>query len=306
MTTNVHAASAARARWSPGRLLAWACLIAWILITLLPMWWIIRMAFSTQREMLGQPTSLLPVHATLDAFRRVLGLVPVDEAIAQGGFTKTLNFWLYLRNTAIVTAMITVGGLICSAMAAYAFARLRFPFRDKIFLIYVIALVMPTVLNLIPNFVLIYQLGWVGTLWGIIAPSFLGNAFGVFFLRQFFLSVNRELEEAALLDGAGVIGIFWRIVLPISVPALATLAILTVMGTWNEFQWAYFAGGMGTREEATVLTVALAAFRAQQQSGVPDYTGMMAGTLISLLPMLLLFGILGRKVVDAIQFSGFK
>ncbi|MBN1119767.1 MAG: carbohydrate ABC transporter permease [Anaerolineae bacterium] len=289
-----------------GRIVAWVFLSAWLLITLLPLWWIVRMAFSTQRELLANPSSFLPVNFTWDAFKRVLGTIPVSEAIAQGGYSRTLHFWLYLRNTFIVTAATVLGGIVFNAMAAYAFARLKFPGRDKIFNIYILALIMPTVLNLIPNFILIHQLGWVGTLQGIIAPTFLGSAFGVFFLRQFFLGLNRDLEDAARIDGAGIIGVFWHVALPISLPPLLTISILTFIDTWNNFQWPYFAGGMGTQENATVLTVALAVFRAQQQTGLPDYTGMMAGTLISLIPTILIFLFVGRNAVDSIQFSGIK
>jgi len=306
MSRHQEPRQAARRRINLGRVVAWGCLILWIAITLLPVYWIVRVAFSTQRDLLANPTSLLPVNFTFDAFKRVLGLVPPDEALAQGGYSKVLNFWLYLRTTAIVTLLITSGSITFNALAAYAFARLRFPLRDKLFSLYIVTLVMPTVLNLIPNFILIQRLGWVGTIQGIVAPAFLGSAFGVFFLRQFFLGLNRELEEAAKLDGAGIIGIFWHVVIPLSVPALATIFILSFMTTWNDLQWPYFAGGAGRVEGATVLTVALLVFRAQQQSGIPDFTGMMAGTLISLLPMVGLFLVLGRKVVDSIQFSGFK
>jgi multiple sugar transport system permease protein len=297
-------------RWnksiSIGRVMSWAFLILWILLTLLPLWWIVRMAFSTQRDLLGNPTSLLPVNFTLDAFKRVLGLIPVSEAVAQGGFSKTLHFWLYLRNTLIVTVALVFGGTFFNAMAAYAFARLNFKGRDQIFNLYMAALIMPTVLNLIPNFILIHQFGWVGTLQGIIAPGFLGSAFGVFFLRQFFLGINRDLEDAARLDGAGTVGVFWRIIVPMSIPPILTVSILSFIDTWNNFQWPYFAGGMGTHENATVLTVALAAFRAQQQSGLPDFTGMMAGTLISIVPIIVVFLALGRRAVDSIQFNGIK
>jgi multiple sugar transport system permease protein len=291
---------------STGQVMAWGFLILWILITLFPLWWIVRMAFSTQRDLLGDPTSLLPVNITLDAFKRVLGLIPVSEIVAQGGFSKTLHFWLYLRNTLIVTVALVFGGTVFNAMAAYAFARLKFPGRDKIFNLYIAALIMPTVLNLIPNFILIHQIGWVGKLQGIIAPGFLGSAFGVFFLRQFFLGINRDLEDAARLDGAGIVGIFWHIVVPMSIPPILTVSILAFIDTWNNFQWPYFAGGMGTNENATVLTVALAAFRAQQQSGLPDFTGMMAGTLISIVPIFVVFLVLGRRAVDSIQFNGIK
>lgn len=298
--------TASRMKTAFGRMIAWFFLIFWILLTVVPLWWVVRMAFSTQRAIMGDPTSILPVQPTLDAFKRVLGLIPIEQAIAQGGFTQKLDFLRYLRNTFLVTFFSVGGGLFFNALAAYAFARLRFPGRDKIFALYIGALIMPTVLNLIPNFVLIRSLGWYGTCAGIVAPSFLGSAFGVFFLRQFFLGINVELEDAAKLDGAGTLGIFFRIIMPISLPPLVTVSILTFIDTWNAFQWPYFAGGMGTEPNATVLTVALAAFRAQQQSGLPDFTGMMAGTLISMVPMLVVFLLLGRQAIDKIQFTGIK
>lgn len=305
-STKIVSTKKTKKKISFGRIFAWVLILLWIVITLFPLLWIVRMAFSTQRDLMANPTSLLPVKPTLDAFKRVFGMLPLTQIIAQGGFSRKLDFLLYLRNTTIVTTAAVFGGLIFDSLAAYAFARLHFRGRDKIFLIYIGALIMPTVLNLIPNFILIHSLGWVGTLQGIIAPYFLGSAFGVFFLRQFFLGINSELEDAAKLDGAGTLGIFWHIIIPISLPPLLTISILNFINIWNNFQWPYFAGGMGGKENATVLTVALAALRAQQQSGIPDFTGMMAGTLISLIPILVLFLFLGRRVVDSIQFSGIK
>lgn len=289
-----------------GRILAWSLVILWIAITVLPLWWVVRMAFSTTRDLLGNPSSLLPVNFTLDAFKRVLGLVDVNEMVIQGGFSQKLDFMLYFRNTLIVTTTIVFAGLIFNSMAAYAFARLKFPGRNILFGLYIAALVMPTVLNLIPNFILINQLHINNTLLGIIAPGFLGNAFGVFFLRQIFLGFNKELEEAAKLDGANIIRTFVSIVLPNTLPSLVTMSILAYVSVWNEFQWPYFAGGQGAVEDATLMTVALAHFRAQQQGGVPDFPGMMAGTLISSIPMLIAFFIFGRKAIDSIRFSGYR
>lgn len=193
-----------------------------------------------------------------------------------------------------------------NSLAAYAFARLKFPGRNAPFGLYIVALVMPTVLNLIPNFILIKQLHINNSLIGIIAPGFLGNAFGVFFMRQIFLSINKELEEAAKLDGASIIRIFFSIVLPITLPSLVTMSILSYVAAWNEFQWAYFAGGQGAVEKSTVMTVALAHFRAQQQGGVPDFPGMMAGTLISAIPIIVAFMVFGRKAIDSIRFTGYR
>src|SRR5512138_1563247 len=157
-----------------GRILAWGILLLWIAITLLPLWWIIRMAFSTTRDLLGNPASLLPVNFTLDAFKRVFGLVDVNEILIQGGNVQKLDFLLYFRNTFIVTTIIVFAGLLFNSMAAYAFARLKFPGRNLLFGLYIMALVMPTVLNLIPNFILINQLHINNSLIGIIAPGFFG------------------------------------------------------------------------------------------------------------------------------------
>jgi multiple sugar transport system permease protein len=289
-----------------GRILAWSILILWIVITILPLWWVIRMAFSTTKDLLGNPSSLLPVNFTFNAFKRVLGLVDVNETLIQGGFSQKLNFGRYFFNTFTVTTIIVLGGIAFNSVAAYAFARLKFPGRNMLFGFYIGALIMPTVLNLIPNFILINRLHINNTLIGIIAPGFLGNAFGVFFLRQIFLGFNKELEEAGKLDGASRIRVFVSIVLPNTLPSVLTMSILAYVAAWNEFQWAYFAGGQGAVEKATVMTVALAHFRAQQQGGVPDFPGMMAGTMISAIPMLIAFFFLGRRAIDSIRFTGYR
>jgi multiple sugar transport system permease protein len=285
---------------------AWGFLGLWIFITLFPVYWIVRMAFSTQKLLLANPTTFVPAGFTLDAFKRVLGLLPLQTVIDQGGFPKVLHFGQYLMTTLFVTVLITVGSTVFNAMAAYAFARLKFPWRGKIFYLYLIVQIMPSVLGLIPNFILIQSLGWVGTVQGIVAPALLGNAFGVFFLRQFFLGINHELEEAARLDGDTLVGIFRHIIVPMSLPAITTIFVLSFMSSWNELQWAYFAGGSGHVEGSTTLTVAMLAFRAQAQSGLPDFTGLMAGTLISIIPLLIVFLLFGRKVVDSIQFQGYR
>jgi multiple sugar transport system permease protein len=162
---------------------------------------------------------------------------------------------------------------------------------------------VPAVVTLIPNFILIRDLGWLNTFQGIVAPYFLMSPFAVFFLRQFFLNVNREIEEAAKLDGASLSGIYWRIVLPLSGPPLTTLGILTFIATWNEYLWPLL---IGKDPEVRVLTVALGIFRAQTPQGSPDWSGLMAGAIVSILPSLILFGVFGRKVINSIQFSGYK
>jgi multiple sugar transport system permease protein len=162
---------------------------------------------------------------------------------------------------------------------------------------------IPAIVTLIPNYILIRNLGWLNTFQGIVAPYLLMSPFAVFFLRQFFLGVNREIEEAAKIDGASLFGIFARIIVPISGPPLATLGILTFIGTWNEYLWPLL---VGQDENVRVLTVALGIFRSQTPQGAPDWGGLMAGAILSILPSIALFLILGRRAINSIQFSGIK
>jgi multiple sugar transport system permease protein len=301
--SNLHAKSRWGSRFTVGRLLAWCILLTLIFLSLFPLWWVFRTALTPPRMVFTETNRLFPTQPTLDNFARVLGLMSREDAIAAGGSGQTLNFLLYLRNTVIVTFTIVIGQVLFSAMAAYAFARLRFPGRDQIFFLYLSALMLPPIVTLIPNFVLIRDLGWLNTFQGIIAPSFFMTPFGVFFLRQFFLSINRELEEAAKLDGASTFGIFWRIIFPMSKPPLLTLAILTLISNWNDFLWPFL---VGRDENVRVLNVGLAIFRSQTPQGAPDWTGLMAGTAVTILPVLVILLILGRRVIDSLQFGGFK
>jgi multiple sugar transport system permease protein len=286
-----------------GRALAWVALVLVILSIMVPFYWVLRTALATKTELYANPAQITPPGFTFDNFRRVLGLVTAEEAIAAGGSGQALNFFLYLRNSVIVTALLVAGQLSFSALAAYAFARLQFPLREKIFLLYIGALMVPGIVTLIPNYILIRNLDWLNTFQGIVAPGFLMSPFAVFFLRQFFLGINREVEEAAKIDGASLFGIFTRIVVPISVPPLVTLGILTWIATWNDYLWPLL---VGQDESVRVLTVALGVFRAQTPQGAPDWGGLMAGAILSILPSIALFLVLGRRAINSIQFSGIK
>ena len=148
---------------------------------------------------------------------------------------ESINFTQALVNSIIVSAIVVIGQVTSCAMAAYAFARLNFPFRDTLFGIYIAALMVPAIVTTIPNFILMRQLGWLNTYAGIVAPTLLMTPFAVFFLRQFFLGVNREVEEATRMDGASIWTSFIRVVVPITMPALTTLAIVTLIATWNSY-----------------------------------------------------------------------
>ena len=290
-------------RLSPGRILAWAVMGAIVLVTLLPFYWILRTALSTNPGLNAHPTDPLPVDLTGTGFARALGLESAKEAVAQGGAGGGLKFWRYLLNSVIVSALITVCQIFFSSMAAYAFARLRWRGRDKVFALFLAGLMVPTIFTLLPNFVLIKQLGLIDSLLGIALPTMFMTPFAVFFLRQFFMNVPREVEEAALLDGAGKVRIFFRVLLPMASTPVLTLAVLTYITSWNDYFWPLM---VSYSDSSRVLTVALAIFRAQTpQSGV-DWSGLMAATLIAALPMLVLFGLFARRIVSSISFTGIK
>lgn len=290
----------------PGKVALWVFIALLIFVTLFPFYWVVRTALLEPKTVFSNPSDLLPANPTLFNFQRVLGLIDPSTLVGQdttGISAGTLNFWTYLRNSFIVSGLITFGQTIFSAMAAYAFARMKFPLRDQIFFLYLTSLMVPGIVLTIPNFVLIRQLGWIGTFQGVIAPFFLMTPFAVFFMRQFFLSLNRDLEEAAVLDGCTVLGVFWRVSLPLIQGPLLTLGLLTFVGSWNEYLWPFL---VGRDEEVRVLTVALNVFKSQTPQGAPDWAGLMAGTVVGIVPTIILFIFFGRRVVDSIQFSGFK
>lgn len=258
---------------------------------------------STQSQLYAHPGTLLPVGFTLDNFASALGLVSREESIARGGSGRVFHFWKYLGNTVLVSGVVAVCQVFFSAMAAYALARLHFPGRNLIFLCYVAALMIPGIVLLIPNFVLISDLGWLNTYQGIMAPALLMSPFAVFFLRQFFLGINGDLEDAARIDGAGYAQIFARIILPLSWGPLVTLGIIVLVFQWNSYLWPLL---VGRAESVRTLTVALSVFRSQTPAGSPDWPGLMAGTLLAGLPIFLIFLLLGRRISESIQFTGVK
>ncbi|MER7780545.1 carbohydrate ABC transporter permease [Streptomyces sp. NPDC096191] len=292
-----------RRRLSPGRIVAWTVMAAIVLITVLPFYWILRTALSTNTGLAAHPADPLPVDPTAGGFERALGLQSAEEAIAQGGAGGGLKFWRYLLNSVLVSTLITVCQILFSAMAAYAFARLRWRGRDTLFSLFLAGLMVPAIFTLLPNFVLIKELGLVDSLLGIALPTMFMTPFAVFFLRQFFMNVPREVEEAALLDGAGKVRVFFRVLLPMASTPVLTLSVLTYITSWNDYFWPLM---VSYSDSSRVLTVALAVFRAQNPQSGTDWSGLMAATLIAALPMLLLFGVFARRIVSTIGFTGIK
>ena len=288
---------------SPGRVLAWGVLTLMLGITLMPLWMVLKTALMHPSEVFTQSAQILPTDPTLLNFKRVLGLLSTEESLAVGGSGAEINFARALGNSVLFTSIIVVLQIGFAAMAAYAFARLRFPGRALLFGLFVGSMMVPSVVTFIPNFILIKDLGWLNTMAGMVAPFCLMQGFSVFFLRQFFLSIPRDLEEAALLDGASHLYIFARVVLPLSITPIVTIAMLTGINMWNEFFWPYLVAKDGAQQ---VLPVALQTFKSQTPQGQPDWAGLMAATAITVLPTLVLLVAFGRRVVESVQFSGGK
>jgi multiple sugar transport system permease protein len=284
-----------------GRWLGYAVLAVFALISLGPMWIAVKTALSDSKTLFSTASSFLPQDFTLFNVQRVLGWIdPADPRLAQMSFGK-IDFFRALVNSGVFTFLAVVPQIACSAMAAYAFARLHFPGRRLIFFLFLSATMIPGVVLFIPNFILIKDLGWLNTFQGMAAPYALMTPFAVFFLRQMFLSTPRELEESALIDGASYFVIFFRIVLPVHRSALATLTILTALSAWNEFFWPFL---VGRSESVRVMAVAINAFRQQQAGGTPDWSGLMACTVLGIVPIAVLLVLFGRKVVESFQYAG--
>jgi multiple sugar transport system permease protein len=204
-----------------------------------------------------------------------------------------------LFNSALVTLCVTVAQVFTSAMAAFAFARLRFFGRDKIFLGYLATMMVPEAITMIPLFILFRTMGLIDTYWALILPAAF-SAYGTFMLRQFFLGIPRELEEAATIDGCNAVGIFRHVVLPLSKPALAALAILTFMGSWRSFMWPLIVC-----QSQTMFTLPVALSQFQGMYGV-QWALLMAGSTIMLLPMLIVFIVGQRYFISGIQLGAVK
>ncbi|HEX3779610.1 MAG TPA: carbohydrate ABC transporter permease [Pseudonocardiaceae bacterium] len=292
-----------RGRFPFGRAVAWLYLIVILFITIFPFYWILRTALSNNFQLSTDPSSILPVGFSFGGFERALGLLSGPRAVAQGGSGASVNMALYLRNSVIYATVLTACVVFCSAMAAYAFARLQWRGRNLVFSILLCALMVPTVLTLLPNFVLIKDLGLTNTFTGMILPGAFFSAFNIFFLRQFMLGLSREIEEAALMDGAGPLKVFLRITLPMTTAPMATLALLTFINTWNDYFWPLL---VTNDDSVRPLTLGLAIFKQSSPQASIDWSGLMSATLVAAIPMLLLFVIFGKRIINSIGFTGIK
>ena len=252
------------------------------LATVLPFLYMLATALTGQWEAFRYPPALIRGRVHFENFPAALTALPFDR---------------FFLNSAIVATCVVVGQLFTSAMAAYAFARLRFPGRDRLFLGFLSVLLVPALVLLVPRFLIVNALGWVDTYAGLISTE-LVSVWGIFLLRQFFRTIPRELEDAARLDGAGEWTIFRRVVLPLSKPALATLAVLSFVDQWKSFLWPLV---IARSTEMQVVEVGLANLHGLYYANWPY---QMAAAVTATVPLLLLYLVAQRYFIRGIQMTG--
>jgi multiple sugar transport system permease protein len=271
-----------RRRLQMVRLVLYVVSSALAFMTVAPLFYMLSMSLKQTNEVFG--TNLVPHHPTLDNFVYV--------------FTQ-VDFIRFLWNTFFVSAVVTVIALIFHSMAGYALARLRFPGRDAIFLAMFATFLISQPVIIVPLFILARTLHLLDSYAGLIVPSIF-NAFGIFLLRQFYLGIPRELEEAALIDGAGYFRIWRSIILPLSRPILSALAILFFLANWNSFLWPLT---IISNQDLWMVQVAIANFH-QQYNGSWNY--IMAASTVVALPTIVMFVIFQKRIVESIKTSGVK
>src|SRR5437588_9329498 len=250
-----------------------------------PMLWTLSTSLKQPGVIFTYPPQWIPNPVDWDNYRQLFIQLPME---------------IFLVNSFKIATIATIGQVISCAMAAFAFARLRFPARNLLFFFLLATLMVPTHVTLIPTFFIMRWLGWIDTHYALTVPWWLGGAFGTFLLRQFFLTIPTELMEAAKIDGAGYWRIFWRIYMLLSGPALATLAVFTFMGSWNNLLGPLI---FLNSEDKMTVTLGLTLLQGQYYS---QWTLLMAGAIVSVIPTLIVFFMAQKYFVEGIVRAGLK
>ncbi|GEB52352.1 MULTISPECIES: carbohydrate ABC transporter permease [Streptomyces] len=253
-------------------------------VTVFPLLWELLTSFKTFGESTRVPPTIWPEQWEWSNYAKVFSAVPFDQQFL---------------NTLLMTVARTGAQLVLCSMAAYAFARIRFPGRGPLFLAFLAVLMVPGELFLLPQYQIMQNLGWLDSLQALVVPGMF-SAFGTFLLRQFFLGLPEELEEAARLDGANPFTVYWRIALPLARPGLLALGILTFLWSWNDLMWPLV---VNTDPEKVPLSVGLASL---QGAHLTEYPVLMAGALLATLPVIVVFMLMQRHFIQGIAFSGMK
>jgi len=272
-------------RRRPGEVAVYVTLVTTALIIIVPLVWIFLTSFKTDFDAINSPSSPWPNPFVFDGYKTLSsGQQPIFR---------------WFVNSLMAASLQTLLILVTASMGAYALARMEFPGKRFIFGTIVATLLVPPVIFLIPNYLIVQNLGWLDTLWAVSVPG-AASAFGIFFLRQFFVGLPVEIEEAARIDGAGDLRIFLRIVLPLSRPAVATLAVLSFLANWNDFLWPVY---VLLSPEKLTLQPGLSVL----QGAYSTHFGIvMAGAVIASIPVLIIFTLAQRQIVEGVASSGLK
>lgn len=266
-------------------------LILGAVVMVMPFAWMVSTSLKNQNEVFSYPPEWIPSTLVWDNYLRAWQAAP---------------FARYFVNSIIVAVAVTLGTLVTSSLAAFAFARIRFPGRDALFAIYLSSMMIPHQMTIIPSFLVLRDLGDISPALGLdsyfalIAP-FIAGAFGVFLLRQSFLTLPNELEDAAILDGCGKLGFLWRIVIPLSRPALATLALFTFMANWNSYLWPLI---VTNSNDMRTVQIGLKYFVGQE--GGSQWALLMAAAVFVTLPIVIVYLFVQKQFVQGIAGTGIK
>lgn len=270
----------------PLKAVSYAILIIGAFVMVLPFIWMATTACKSPPELATLPVRWIPEN-------------PVCAENLQALYNQSPNFNRYLLNSAIVTIGRTLGQLVTCSLAAYGFARFKFPGRGLIFALCLGLLMVPFQAIIIPEFILIRNLGWLNTFQAMLVPGIF-SAFALFLLRQAFLQIPLELEESALIDGANPLQVLWHITLPLSVPAITAFAVITVQAAWNDFLYPLI---VANTPDTRVVTIGISLLQGERNT---PFNILMMGSLIATLPMLVLFVILQRYFIEGVSMSGLK
>jgi multiple sugar transport system permease protein len=252
---------------------------------ILPLVWLLSSSLKSNTEIFEMPPRWIPKELRWSNYREAVQFIP---------------YFTYLKNTMIIALSTVIGVTISSSLVAYGFSRIQWPGRDLVFFIVLGTMMIPGQVTMVPVYLIFRRLGWVGTFLPLIVPSFFGNPFSIFLLRQFFMSIPEELSAAAQIDGASDLGIFFRIMLPLAKPALAVIALFQFMGAWNDYM-----GPLIYLSKESMFTISL---------GLSRYLGMhfqewallMAASVITVTPILILFFLTQRTFIEGISLTGIK
>jgi multiple sugar transport system permease protein len=294
---------AKKKRWSLGNVVTYLILVPGAILFVAPFAWLVSASFQQIGDMFNYPPQWIPEDPSLKGYKTFLG----DDS---GGANQA---WRWFANSAFVATSVTVLQLFFNSLAAYVFAKRRFPGRDAIFLVFLATMMIPGQVTLIPNYLVLKHVplfggnditgqggyGWLDSYYGLILPGAV-SAFGIFLLRQFMLSIPDELLDAARIDGASEFAIYWRIILPLSGPALAASAIFTFTAAWEDFFWPLI---IISSEDKYTAPLGLALFVVKNRTA---WDVLMAGSVIATLPMIVVFMVFQRKFIQGISMSGLK